>query len=532
MAKLRTNDRLIAFFSTLLADLDDLHGDDVLNFAIARQRTRARKRAKLGTSDLSSKAISTFVATNETVAKTSINLDQYVLNNARLFIAKALERVTNLYDPDDVQGTLYLPYLFDNWRFGPGASFEVKGTHCAQKIAEDMTCTKAAEPLVSRLRMLHPYLNLKDKVNGGGIRIVSGSKLTTVPKNEDTDRTIATEPSGSMALQLAAGLYIEEALRLIGLDISTQEPKNKAAAARAYRDGLATIDLKAASDMIQPELVRLLFPPVWYDLLMRLRSPSTRLPNGEQLNLNMISTMGNGFTFPLMTFILVSLIYGYRCMNPRNPTLRIDWSVTCVYGDDIIVPQNEFQDCVETLQSAGFVVNLDKSYSGGSFFESCGGDYYKGVEVTPFYVRDLSKYSEIYVVINQVIEWCSRFEVVLPRTLRYLRGLIPTEPFLVPEWKNPDQGILTTKVSRRYKVLAIKSLRVKLKDHFFLTSLASGGYIESCGGLDVFFAPRVDNPRYKVKTERLPQGFLNGWDPRKRSQRVSSWALLMVELFF
>lgn len=529
MAKLAAESRLDSFFQSLSAELRNVHASPQVDQAVSRQLARMRKRARYVRPNLSSEAILRFCETNDLVKKKVLSPDSFVVNNARLFITRALERVTMMLDPDDVQGVLCLDYLFDNWRFGPGASFEVKGTHTAQKIEQDMTTTARAVPLVSSLRMRHPYLSLYDKTNGGGLRVVSGSKLTTVPKNEDVERTIAVEPSGNMALQLAAGMYLEEALRRVGLDIRTQQPKNKALACRGSLGGLATIDLKSASDMIKPELVRLLFPKIWYDLLMGLRSPCTRLPDGQWLSLNMISTMGNGYTFPLMTLIFVSLIYGLRCRKP-GPTLHIDWNSTGVFGDDIIVPEHEYADLVDELEKWGFIVNTDKSFHVGPFRESCGGDYFGGYDVTPFYVKSLAKTSEIYVAINQLVTWCARHELALPHTLRYLVGLLPSRPFLVPEWHNPDQGILTSQGPRLYKYLARVPLKVKLRSDFFLTSLASGGFVESCGGANVFFTPRSDQPRMKVCTSRIPKGYVDGWDPLTRSHRESSWANLLVSL--
>jgi len=167
--------------------------------------------------------------------------------------------------------------------------------------------------------------------------IVDGSTLSTVPKNDKTDRTTATEPSGNMCLQLAVGSYIESVLRSIGLDIRTQEGKNKILAKLGSIFGhLVTIDLKSASDSILIELCRKLLPRQLFSFMLRIRSPETCLPDGEVVKLHMMSTMGNGFTFPMMTLLLVALIYAVR-LRRNGPTNYIDWKTCGVYGDDIIV---------------------------------------------------------------------------------------------------------------------------------------------------------------------------------------------------
>jgi hypothetical protein len=58
-----------------------------------------------------------------------------------------------------------------------------------------------------------------------------------------------------------------------------------------------------------------------------------------------------------------------------------------VYGDDIIVPTEMSASVMEDLESFGLRVNQNKSYNTGLFRESCGGDFYAGVCVTPVYVR-------------------------------------------------------------------------------------------------------------------------------------------------
>lgn len=447
-------EKLENFFSVMSSELRSKQLDGPKAYARDRLLSRMRKRAEFTQTGLADKAISSFMEDNNLVGSTPLRLSREIQYNARYFIQIALERYTSLLDPEGVQETLDLGHIFDSWRFGPGASNGVRGTHTADKISQKMTCTPQCASLVLKLRKLNPYFRLFDESQGSfGISIVQGSRLTTVPKNEETERTIAIEPSGNMALQLAAGRYLEETLRRIGLDIRTQQPKNKALACSASINGsMATIDLKSASNLISQDLVRALFPPEWCWLLWALRSHMTKLPNGEWVRQNMISTMGNGFTFPLMTLILCALIYANRAIR-GGPSLYIDWSSTAVFGDDIIVPTSEYVSVCETLESAGFIVNNDKSYSTGQFRESCGGDYLSGYDVTPFYVRRLTSDPDVYVALNQVFGWCARHNIILPATLLYLKGLL-TRVHLVPEWHGDDSGLRTPGVERRYTYLS------------------------------------------------------------------------------
>jgi hypothetical protein len=58
-----------------------------------------------------------------------------------------------------------------------------------------------------------------------------------------------------------------------------------------------------------------------------------------------------------------------------------------LYGDDIIVPTATAVSVVGGLESFGLKVNIRKSFWTGEFRESCGGDYFRGLDVTPVYLR-------------------------------------------------------------------------------------------------------------------------------------------------
>lgn len=523
-------DNLQCFFDLLSEELASIpKRDQAFDYAVQRQMQRARKRARFNVNGLADKAVSAFLDTNLVCKFIKPNIDKQILADAKYFILNLLERYTKYLDPESIQQTLSLDHMLEFWRFGPGASNGIRGTHTAVKITQHMTCTARSESLVRKLRASNIYMTLNDERTQNGTSLISGSRLTTVPKNEDTMRTIAIEPSGNMALQLAAGTYLEGALRSIGLDISTQQPKNKAAACRgSLSNGLATIDLKSASDMITIQLVRALLPAEWFDLLMAIRSPVIELPNGEMVDLNMISTMGNGFTFPLMTLIIVALIYGFRAQR-GGPNLYIDWTDTCVFGDDIIIPSSEYEDFVDVLTSAGLIVNCDKSYSVGPFRESCGGDYYLGIDVTPVYIKSLATVPETYVAINQLLGWCGKHNVFLYRSLKFLMSLLGNKVFLVPEWYNPDQGLLTSQCSRRFSYLSIKQKSIPFGDSIYALMLCIGGYLNESGPAQhdvsvskLTYTPRSNRPRYVVRKARLPKGILDGGDPLTRSPKVTA----------
>lgn len=535
--------RLNIFFDNLTSELNRYStSDDTKSFAVQRQLMRMRKRAEFEKPELHEQAIVDFKEVNELVGNTTLSLSEEVIGDMHEFISYCLTRRFRRYDKTVGQGCFSLVKIFDQYRFGPGASNGVEGTGTVEKIDKNMTATVHAEPFVKLLRRSNTYYGAHDCPSSNwGITSVEGSRLTTVLKNETSVRTIAIEGSGNMALQLGAGREIEEALRCIGLDITDRQPINQAMARLGSLTGLiCTIDLKKASDMILIELIRRTWPEQWFNFMMKIRSEFTTLPKGEQIKLNMMSTMGNGFTFPMMTLTIVALIYAMRRQHGAPPVhirkWRMDWSSTSVFGDDIIIPTYEYAELTQLLNDAGFIVNHDKSYASGFFRESCGGDYYKGYNVTPFYVKTLTRPADIYVAINQLLRWAARHIVSVVHTLRYLVSLLPDgEVFFVPEWLEDTSGIKTAQFSDfagivfTYSYLRSKPKRRKYRGCYAMPLIA-GGYLSSGKDGVLLYHPRVDWVGYKTGKAKLPDGYLDGWDPRYGTLRESGHISLMVSM--
>lgn len=507
----------------------DLANSSSTEFALLRLLERYRKKFSCNHSkELEQAAVDSFVSSNEAVRLFRASLSSYEINNASLFIRRALEMYSSRFAGAGPQEVLFLPGLYDLWSYGPGASNGIRGTHAAEKCNQPPTATISSLPEVFKFYSADPYLRflIEDRRS---IRVVSGSRLSTVPKNEEKARTIAIEPLANMQLQLAAGRYIQGALRCIGIDITVQQDVNKRLARLGSIDGsLSTLDMKSASDMISLELVRLLWPPEWFRFFMAIRSPETELPGGESITLFMISTMGNGFTFPLMTLTILALLYASHADFQRRP-LWLDMDRFAVFGDDVICPTYHARAVMDILTRAGFVVNTDKSYTSGPFRESCGGDYYEGVDVSPFYIRSLSSNAEIYVAMNQVIRYCCKLGIVMPGTLLYLKSLIRGPLFFVPEWHSDDAGVRCVCCEARYSYLKVTSARrVYSGSDLMLPMLALAGWLEQGSASRPWYMPRPYKTTHKVKRTRLPSGFLEGYDPIYLGRVGSSYASLLV----
>lgn len=280
--------------------------------------------------------------------------------------------VAKLLDPLTQES---LDRILDLTSHGPGSTTGVRGvgSTVVEKFQQHMHLTTNLYPFCRSI-MGSNWSDLNDHPR----EIVKGSRFTTVPKTAKTDRGICVEPTLNVYLQKGIGAYIRERLRRFGLDLDVQAEKNRIAAKRAYRDDLCTIDLEAASDSISWVMLQRVMPTDWCHLLALSRSPSTKI-EGNWVDLQKVSSMGNGYTFELESLLFLGLC---RSLVPLD-----EWDDVHVFGDDIIIPRKYVASLIEALNFLGFSVNRAKSFLEGNFFESCGTDWFKGVQVRPFYLK-------------------------------------------------------------------------------------------------------------------------------------------------
>ena len=225
---------------------------------------------------------------------------------------------------------------------------------------------------------------------------IAGNVMTVVPKNAKTDRVICYESHCNIRLQLAVGSYIRRRLLFNGVNLDNQSINQRRATLGSKFGGLATLDLKAASDTVSTELVFAVLPPDWACHLDMLRAKCTLWPDGEWRKNQKFSSMGNGFTFELESLIFYAL-----CSSLTGNV--------SVYGDDIVVPTSSCEEVISLLNDCGFEINTSKSYWTGYFRESCGEDSVCGCNVTPVYLRSLPRRREDVVKLhNSVRKWLAR----------------------------------------------------------------------------------------------------------------------------
>nr|QXV72597.1 MAG: RNA-dependent RNA polymerase [Grapevine-associated levi-like virus 6] len=224
-------------------------------------------------------------------------------------------------------------------------------------------------------------------------------RVISVPKTMKTPRIIAIEPSHIQYMQQGLMRYITPRLEshpIIGQSVhfSDQSINRDGARRCSIRKNRATMDLSEASDRVHNELVKNVFknsPLLPY--LQACRSETALVP-GEKTSrvLEKFASMGSAVCFPteamvFYTLVLVGYHYHYGITPTRSSIKRFSSSID-VYGDDIICQSTVAGTVRATLEAFGLRVNQSKSFVKGFFRESCGGDYYKGTDVTPVYLRN------------------------------------------------------------------------------------------------------------------------------------------------
>jgi hypothetical protein len=295
--------------------------------------------------------------------------------------------------------------------FGPGASVHLsrrKGDAYFKYGDSHPTTTKAALDLglvaVKRVPAWYSFLTsetILDNPEGEDLfGVVPGNKVVTVPKSALTDRVIAIEPSLNMFLQKGIGGIIRGRLKRVSIDLDDQSRNQSLAAIGSLDNSLATIDLSSASDSVSLELVRYLMPSDWVSAIEQTRSPRGTLPDGGLISYQKVSSMGNGFTFELESLLFWALAQSViELFSVQDRRLA-------VYGDDIICSSFAAGPLIWILEFAGFTVNKKKTFVNGPFRESCGKHFFRGVDVTPFYLRDkVESQDRLIWFANSVRRW-------------------------------------------------------------------------------------------------------------------------------
>nr|QIS88040.1 MAG: RNA-dependent RNA polymerase [Mawson virus] len=299
--------------------------------------------------------------------------------------------------------------------FGPGEQFETSGGKTSEfdKFAEhEWTCTEANFELFARAmyanrftrRLVWKRCKKRYPVDAKYLsnaehrftyfsmhlrlvtKFVLGNRFSSVEKDNTKRRGICPEGLGNLYVQKAIGIALKRSQALSGNNLWTGKSDHSELISD---DGVSTIDFSSASDSIHFGWIKLLFPPWFVSLISKSRSANT-FYEGAWYKVVKVSSMGNGFTFELMSLLLLAV-----CRALKSKVCR-------VYGDDVIIENNLAPLFIEVIGHLGFQVNESKSFVASEFRESCGAFFYRKYLMS-FDIKYITNPLEARATLNKIL---------------------------------------------------------------------------------------------------------------------------------
>ena len=224
-------------------------------------------------------------------------------------------------------------------------------------------------------------------------------KVCFVPKTAKKPRVIAIEPVAMQYMQQAIADWIRPRIETLGrytagrVNFSDQSVNSNLARQASIDGKHATLDMSDASDRVSCKQVAAMLQsvPSFRRCVFACRSTRARLPQGKPFALRKFASMGSALCFPIeamvffLTIVAGRMVRSGKAFSPRG-VLKASRGIY-VYGDDLVVPADEAPAVASDMEAFGLLINPQKSFWTGKFRESCGKDYYAGVDVTPVYLR-------------------------------------------------------------------------------------------------------------------------------------------------
>jgi len=339
-------------------------------------------------------------------------------------------------------------------------------------------------------------------------------RVITVPKTLKTPRIIAIEPTAMQYMQQAllekiVGGVREDFLlyRFVGFD---DQISNQVMAQRGSLHGdLATLDLSQASDRVSNQHVRDLLRnhPWLFQAVDATRSRKADVPGFGVQRLAKFASMGSALCFPFEAFVFLTVCFmGIEKSLGRHLTARdlLDHvGRVRIFGDDIIIPKDTVSSVVATLEFFGFKVGRDKSFWNGKFRESCGKEYYNGLDVSVVKVRRVlpSRRSHVEELVSLTALRNNMFSHGLWKTARYLDDIL--DKFLDLPRVHPTSPSLGKHTFLDYQVdRNCEFTHAPLVRGYVVKSRFPDSKLSGAGALLKFFLKRGDEPHQEGHLER------------------------------
>lgn len=279
-------------------------------------------------------------------------------------------------------------------KHGPGATADkLKGN----KKFQQLEWTDRMENIFPMGRYVFPswysFLDEYDSVTFLEPGAERPSRLVSVPKTLKTPRLIAIEPTCMQYMQQAVldsiRDYVDRDDLLSRFISDKSQTFNQVMARKGSIDGsLATLDLSEASDRVSNQHVRgmLRNHTNLLEGVDACRSRKVDVPGHGVIRLAKFASMGSALCFPFEAMVFLAVVFLGIQLELKRQILPKDIKSFIgrvrVYGDDIIIPRKFVTSVMVCLSAFGFKVNTDKSFWNGKFRESCGKEYYDGVDVS------------------------------------------------------------------------------------------------------------------------------------------------------
>lgn len=226
------------------------------------------------------------------------------------------------------------------------------------------------------------------------------TRCCLVPKDFKGPRLISAESAATQYLQQGQMRKLMQYCdhhRIISRSIKFRDQTwNQRAAQEAVARNHVTLDLSNASDTVSVPLVWFLLAgvPNLRRRLMATRS-SHMLMNNQRVRLSAFAPMGSAVCFPVeslvfwaITMASLKLVRSHEHRQNGVTRMVCDFrddalaSEIRVFGDDIVVPEEAFPTLCSTLREIGCEPNMSKTCWQTPFRESCGSEWFNGIDVT------------------------------------------------------------------------------------------------------------------------------------------------------
>lgn len=282
--------------------------------------------------------------------------------------------------------------------------------------------------------------------------------IATVPKDAFIDRIVTFDPFVNKTIQRFYGNWIRERLdatvyKKVNLRDRPAYHTSLMCDASLHKNKLCTIDVKNASNSIYTSLVFNLLKRDVFTMLDTARITRGYLPCGKVHEFEMFSSNGNGFTFELETAIFYAICLGVKKARNTN-------SFISVFGDDIIVSDDIFNDVMYVLPNIGLECNEKKTFGPSSFFrESCGSDYFHGLHVRPKFLKQFGDgILSLYRFHNAILKICDNLNIDdtaadfiinrIPKSLRFFGpeelgdGVLHSHNYTTCSYRVEENGVV------------------------------------------------------------------------------------------